>query len=477
MIKVLVVDDDKLVRKGLISAMPWSEFRMEVVGEAGNGKKALELLGTEEVDLLLTDLAMPVMSGLELIRSAREHYPNLFFVVLTMHHDFEHIQEALRLGAIDYIAKYQLEKERFEEVLGRIHDRIVQERMKSERLRDELPYASVCRTDSVYVFLAKTERPEAAWLADCLAPYGQDLAEIELNAWIYVPEEEGGEAGLDASLASCVSDRPGWSVMKLTGIRGEKRSDVHHAVRHYMQREHFYDNDADCTLFARTLEQIRSAPQAVPDGQPAQMKEQWLSLGWVMQRASFERSLCELRRSRLPRQELMRLLTMIEDEWRRIYGAVAERIAELPNRLDNWREAERWLRSLQRAAGEAADRSSFSREVMNGIYAAVKIVHAELDQHLYAVDVARRVGISRSYFSQCFKEMTGQSFNDYLRSVRVEKAMEYLAQTRQPVQWIAERTGYLDDKYFSRVFRDKTGLLPSEYRARHGIAAAPDREA
>lgn len=69
MIKVLIVDDDKLVRKGISSAMPWDEFDMEVVGEASNGLKALDFLKTQPVDLMLTDLAMPVMSGIELMRA------------------------------------------------------------------------------------------------------------------------------------------------------------------------------------------------------------------------------------------------------------------------------------------------------------------------------------------------------------------------------------------------------------------------
>lgn len=72
MIKVLIVDDDKLVRKGISSAMPWNEFNMEVVGEASNGAKALDFLETQPVDLMLTDLAMPVMSGIELMRTARQ---------------------------------------------------------------------------------------------------------------------------------------------------------------------------------------------------------------------------------------------------------------------------------------------------------------------------------------------------------------------------------------------------------------------
>lgn len=126
MIKVLVVDDDKLVRKGLISMMPWQEFDMKVVGEASNGENALQFLESHSVDLVLTDLGMPVMSGIELMRVLRKRYSELHVVVLTVHQDFEYVQEALRLGAIDYISKVDLdlEKEQLEDMLGRIADRI-----------------------------------------------------------------------------------------------------------------------------------------------------------------------------------------------------------------------------------------------------------------------------------------------------------------------------------------------------------------
>lgn len=92
MIKVMIVDDDKLVRKGLISAMPWGDFDMEVVGEASNGEKALEFIADHAVDLLLTDLSMPVMSGIELLKVVRKQYPNMYTVVLTFHQDFEYIK-------------------------------------------------------------------------------------------------------------------------------------------------------------------------------------------------------------------------------------------------------------------------------------------------------------------------------------------------------------------------------------------------
>ncbi|WJH33969.1 response regulator [Paenibacillus sp. CC-CFT747] len=122
--RVLIVDDDYLVRKGFIAMTPWSKYGLELAGEAANGREALEVLQTTKIDLLITDLAMPVMSGIDLMREVRRKYPAISIVVLTFHQDFEWIQEALRLGALDYITKIELEDDKLDEVLQRILGRI-----------------------------------------------------------------------------------------------------------------------------------------------------------------------------------------------------------------------------------------------------------------------------------------------------------------------------------------------------------------
>jgi YesN/AraC family two-component response regulator len=127
MIHTLIVDDEIFVRKGLISVMPWDKFGFKIVGEAGNGERALEFLRTCRADVVFTDLTMPGMSGFEFMKAMREQFPETKAVVLTCHQNFSFVQDALRLGAIDYIVKTQLEMEKTEVVLGRIADRIRQE--------------------------------------------------------------------------------------------------------------------------------------------------------------------------------------------------------------------------------------------------------------------------------------------------------------------------------------------------------------
>lgn len=134
MIKAVVVDDERLVRKGFISLIDWSSFGVVIVGEAGDGNAALALLREQETDLLFVDLTMPGMSGFDLIRQVRQRFPAIRCVVLTCHHEFDYVQEALRLGAVDYIVKTLLEVENADETIRRLVERIKWEDSTRESL-------------------------------------------------------------------------------------------------------------------------------------------------------------------------------------------------------------------------------------------------------------------------------------------------------------------------------------------------------
>lgn len=120
MLNALVIDDDKLARKGLISLVPWKNCGFCVVGDVANGKLALEFLSANHVDLAIVDLSMPVMNGLEFIKESKKLYPSLQYVVLSFHEDFDYVQNALRLGALDYISKLRMEEEDCTAVFSRI---------------------------------------------------------------------------------------------------------------------------------------------------------------------------------------------------------------------------------------------------------------------------------------------------------------------------------------------------------------------
>ena len=120
MYKVLLVDDEPFITEGLSDAVDWSAFGLEVVGSAEDGEEALERLREVQVDLLITDISMPIMTGLELIRKARELQPQLKAIILSGYNEFDFLKEGMRLG----IENYLLKPIRFEELEATLADTV-----------------------------------------------------------------------------------------------------------------------------------------------------------------------------------------------------------------------------------------------------------------------------------------------------------------------------------------------------------------
>lgn len=104
MYRLLIVDDEHIIRQGL-SMLPWKENDIEVVGVMKNGIEALEWIDSNELDILMTDIRMPGMTGIELAKAAMSNYPNLKVILLSGYGEFEYAQEAVKFGAFDYILK------------------------------------------------------------------------------------------------------------------------------------------------------------------------------------------------------------------------------------------------------------------------------------------------------------------------------------------------------------------------------------
>lgn len=105
MLRVLVVEDEELIRRGIVLAVDWAALDCVVVGEAANGEEALEAVARCAPDLIITDLKMPRMDGLEMLRRLREQGNEAHVIILTAYDSFEYAQTALRLGAVDFLLK------------------------------------------------------------------------------------------------------------------------------------------------------------------------------------------------------------------------------------------------------------------------------------------------------------------------------------------------------------------------------------
>ncbi|MCD9025861.1 response regulator [Cohnella silvisoli] len=132
---ILIVDDEAQIRRWFEALVDRTDLGVKVSGTCGNGKEALEFCRANQVDLVITDIKMPIMNGLELIRHLSAEHPSIRTLILSSYDEFQYASEALKLGAADYILKAEVTVDGLREVI-----RTIQTRMESERQRKEEVY-------------------------------------------------------------------------------------------------------------------------------------------------------------------------------------------------------------------------------------------------------------------------------------------------------------------------------------------------
>jgi Response regulator containing CheY-like receiver domain and AraC-type DNA-binding domain len=446
--KTLIVDDEHFVRKGLILTVPWKEYGFDIVGEAENGQKALEQLASQSIDVLITDLTMPKMSGFELMKEVQNQYPHIWIVVLTCHQDFGYVVDAMHAGAIDYLVKTQIEEGKMEEALARIGKRISDETRQRQQ-------AVVQKTPSPELILI----PAGA----CVKP---DMIPWPASPTI-IPIEQGCFRIADHGLHDIKPLHKFWEDEQLyeswipVVCDSAPEKDFMTTKEWVVQVKEsvFYRYRSDLPSPVRFLSVINRSTKGIE--QYEKVDRLFHSLHWIFDTGLFQ-TWVQLVEEAEPssvsvREKIGKFLKALSA----IKGAPDSLVKNKPiTEQWNWHEL---LQSLTELRLYLQQRN-FPEETAIGIYKAILLIHDELSENLNQENVAQRVALSRSYFGQCFRPIVGMSFHELLTEMRIRKAEELLVTTNDYIYSVAEQSGFQDEKYFSKVFKQHRNLLPKEYR-------------
>lgn len=133
MFKLFIVDDERLIRESLKVSIDWKNLGIELLGEASNGKAALEKFASDVPDILLTDIRMPILDGLELTKEIRENGWNIKVIIISGYDDFNYAQEAVELGAIGYILK-PIENSEIIRMVGKAKTVLTDEKAREQKM-------------------------------------------------------------------------------------------------------------------------------------------------------------------------------------------------------------------------------------------------------------------------------------------------------------------------------------------------------
>ncbi|MDQ0112652.1 response regulator transcription factor [Paenibacillus harenae] len=505
---VLIVDDEIPLRQEL-RIFPWEACGAEWIGEASNGSEALELCADCVPDVVITDITMPVMDGIALTRELRKRYPNVQIILLTCHSDFHYVQEALRLGALEYILKVSMEEEELKQAMVKVRAAIAKERLAQDHakreqrqsqavlfgklLHGQMPgssdWHSIALSEDRPVLLVRVllDIPHPAYL-HVKEPIQKWLNERESSdpgwlSWLTVRDREY------FMLINC--ERPSEDVLQSLGMAMQDLTELMnrestmlersatayaHASEAVTSKEGLasalaYSNEwRDALFYDRSPEESRVfAGQASPLTDMSEKKAKEIS---ELLRKASSRSVASLKECL--RGEFM--------DW-----CLAERIkpGQLMERMLNWQVE--WLKEQEGAElggvsiallMESGTLSQMVACMIRDIAAvelgrsrsrfeirlAVQWIKDHLKEPLSLPVIAEQVGLSPHHISKLFREETGSTVNQYITRLRMEKAIELLRHSNKKVYEVAEEVGIPSYRYFTVTFRNWTGVSPTDYK-------------
>ncbi|MFC4302488.1 response regulator [Cohnella boryungensis] len=498
MYSVLIVDDEPLIREGLRTIVDWEEEGFRVVDVASDAAEALRKLPLLEPRLVIVDIRMPGMDGLELLRTIQEQYrPCPRFLILSGYADFEYARTALQLRVDGYLLKPIDEDElvrylrRVKEELEAIDREEAEERNLEGRIlkllsgeeaslggtkewiamayeialiklqsREEIEAATVARIKRLLA--ERFERvgrgavfSSGAYLGLLLKETGSSLSGRE-DAYRLIAEA-CGECGLDfVSVA-------GGAVPDQASLRRSyerARALMKHHFLYAGERMHLAEpetpdeaEDAETgSAEDRLFLALDAANPAAVEAVLRRMGAGWLAAGASEQelKAGFVASMsAAISKLSLKRPELREQLQTLNARTASLYGEY------------------RYGQLLERLVSIGKDISNRLSEDNGGpdkqVRKMIELIHRNSSDSLKLEALAEALGYSSSYLGKLFKSATGENFNTYLDKVRIGKAKELLRQGKK-VYEVAEQVGYTNVDYFHAKFRKYVGSSPISFR-------------
>lgn len=508
MYNVFLVDDEPFITEGLFDAVDWPAFGLEVVGRAENGEDALRRIRQMPVDILITDISMPQMNGLELIRRARDIHPELKAIVLSGYNEFDYLKEGMQLGIENYLLKPINIKE-LNDTLGNAVEKL--NNAKSEPLlrtynvqvmKDNTMVRLVTGRISENEYLQRAEllgislsapygivavlrcdaaRPEDRELAfgrvaeacagnRAIVPFRDIDEDIVIAAGLRRPEEEKPKlvrmlSDVRQSLASaCASARLSFGKVHPQGSRLSSSYEEAKKAQEYflIYPENEWIDYGDTETFSRA----DSADHPFDWSPYAKL---FMAKDKEGLAAAISSDLEQLRRrtgvAPSDLQELaMEMIVRFKMELKAIKHAEEPELFLLGfERVKSAHDLEALTEAVRFVADRCID--SLVRDVRSPIVAQVlSEIQRNYEGELSLKSLGAQYHIHPVYLGQLFQKETGESFTEYVNKYRIERAKELLKTSGLKVHEIARQVGYWETGYFYKQFKKHVGISPTDYK-------------
>lgn len=504
--RVLIIDDEFIMRQGMKHMLEWEKEGFQIVGEASNGQEGLLLVEEQKPHIVLADIVMPVIDGIEFSEIMGKRYPDIQLIILSSYDKFEYVKTTLLNGAADYVLKPTLNPEILLNTLHKAVDRIPGFQLRSvkavpyvvqaekfllgfqEKL-DEVTFTQ-CFPYTFFRLLALNVREavgrrkeEMTSVQNILISHYKEKEDyvslpVFLNEGILcviinyrMKDEQAVIADAEAAADRICRIYPrSFPVLSLKftdkqQMRQHFRQEVtkgmslafYYPGKHLLITEEYQeDKPAERFEFETYTRLLRQRYH----GEALQMFEDYVR--YLLKCRMEEEKLKNLTRNLLYNFliELENHLEIDGDSLKEKYFSVLDEALWSDQFQESLDQIIFELKQIVERGGSSEDRRVMEMK---------QYVASHYQEPLELSDIADQFGLSYHYLSSYFSQTAKEGFNEYLNKLRIEHAMKLLRESQMSIAEIGCAAGYSEHSYFCRVFKKITGDTPSGFRRREKL--------
>lgn len=476
MYSVIIVDDEPWAIKGIRNAFNWQQYGFEIIGQFTSAHKALEFISEQSPDLVFTDIRMPEISGLDLMKMTKDKGLDVDFVVVSGFAEFSYAQEAIRYGALDYCLK-PLDIELADPLIDKLalhfsKKRSVQNNLILEALtspdKSELkrlkPFFDRSTDDYYRVVIlysdAEKKEGETTKFGD-LKP----ALEVELGSrkTLYILKSDT-RSHLDVQLDAAMFAGQEIQAVGISSIGTNyehmskliKESDIAASQTFLNEDQGIFEYEQKLNMLNPFIDGIsliiKEKKAEDMDDIDTKIKDfftdQHLGMGEVVY---------------LWNQVVSSLVGTYYEELKDMeldflnYSELKERFENFDSLCSFLNDIFIYLKQLNSQLIQESDKHAYFSQM-------VKYIDNHYQEELYLKDLSVKFLINQVYCCQLFKQVLGKTFSEYVTDLRIKRACELLKSTDMSIEEVATKVGYLDYYYFNKVFKKQCGITPTKYR-------------
>jgi len=522
----VLVDDEDVVRKGMRDLIPWAELELEMVGDAPDGEKGLELINKVLPHIVFLDINMPKMDGMKLTKLLREIHPNIKIVLITGYDEFSYAREALRLGVEDYILK-PITKEEVITLLKKIVTKLKEEQEeghKQKLIKDTIKQSKSLVQQRFLEELIFDEIEDTLIIKKSISaevPHDKlyySIALIDYDHFIKGLDSDENEITFFAiqNIAQEIVKKKKWGLtFEMNGVNavlyytneGEQLLATYKERLEYIKKMITEYLDITITIgVGKMVHAIGDIHLAYKTANEALVNRFFIGTNKIITQDSYaklpqvshtnewlmwesklvhaikntsifyevlEEVCVKMEQIRIPIETCQGIWNILVSSMLKKFVQIDDRIIELfPDTINilgdlkkkkTIEEIKLWVYKLYNICNHYIEEQASP----NKIYLQKITRFIEDNYHVPDLSISmicKEVHLSSSYFSTVFKKATGCTFVQFITDYRLEKAKEMLKYTSLKTYEIAEKVGYPDAQYFSTLFKKQFNRTPSDYR-------------